>query len=287
VSETGRARSAAISLGAVSRFSEVLIKRSGYELDGFAAVYDAYRPKPPPDLLRLLMLVAQVERPRLVVDLGSGTGLSTRVWGERADRVVGVEANRSMLVTARKAVGETNVEYVEAFADETGLPSGHADIVTCAQSFHWMDPTSVLPEAARLLRRGGVFAAYDYDVPPVLQPEIDDAFGALFEARGEARRKLGLEAGAMTWPKGRHLESIRESGHFRYARELVCVGWEEADAERLIGLAESIGGPRAIFGDAAPEVAEAFERLRRVAADVLGDNPRPLALCYRIRLGVV
>jgi SAM-dependent methyltransferase len=270
----------------MSAFSETLVARSGYERDGFADLYDAHRPSPPAALLDILQLVAQVERPRLVVDLGAGTGLSTRVWAERADEIVGVEAGASMLDRARAATDAANIRYVEAFAAETGLPSGKVDIVACAQAFHWMKPAPVLAEATRLLRPGGVFAAYDYDVPPVVQPDVDDAFSALFAARKGARKRLGIEAGAATWPKARHLEQIHASGHFRFARELVCHGSDETSAERVVGLAESIGGPRALFEGAAPEVEEAFARLREVAHSVLGDRRWPMVVCYRVRLGV-
>jgi SAM-dependent methyltransferase len=269
----------------VDEFSRTLIGRSGYEAEGFADVYDAHRPAPPPALLDILHLLAQTERPRLVVDLGAGTGLSTRVWADRADEVVGVEANPSMLERAWAATDARNVRYVEAFAAETDLPAGRADVVSCAQAFHWMEPDAVLAEAARLLRRGGVFAAYDYDVPPVVQPEVDEAFRALFDARRTARDRLGLQAGASTWPKESHLERIRASGHFRFAREVVCHGWNEADAGRICGLADSIGGPLAIFGGA-PEVEESYARLRKVVEGVLGDRSRSMLLCYRIRLGI-
>jgi len=266
----------------------VLIGRSGYEREGFADVYDASRPSPPDALLDVLVHVAQTPRPRLVIDLGAGTGLSTRAWADRAEEVVGVEANPAMVARARAATSATNVRFVEAFASETGLVAGDADLVTCAQSFHWMEPQAVLGEAARLLRVGGVFAAYDYDVPYglVVHPEIDEAWIAHFTSRGEARRRLGLEAGASISPKERHLERIRESGHFRLERELVCHGWEEVDAERMRGLATSIGGPRGIFGDQAPEVQASFERVCETAERVLGDRRVPMLLCYRIRLGV-
>jgi SAM-dependent methyltransferase len=270
----------------MSMFSETLVARSGYERDGFAEAYDAYRPTPPADLLDMLQLVAHVERPRSVVDLGAGTGLSTRVWAERADDVVGVEANGSMLKRARAAPTAANVGYVEAFAATTGLPSGEADIVTCAQAFHWMEPTPVLIEAARLLRTGGLFAAYDYDVPPLVHPEVDDAFTVLFAARKSARGRLDIEGGAETWPKERHLDQIRACGQFRFARELVCHGFYGTSAERVIGLAESIGGPRALFDGQAPEVEESFGRLVEVAHSVLGDRAWPMVVCYRIRVGV-
>ena len=104
-----------------------------------------------------------MERPRLVVDLGSGTGLSTKAWAERADEVVGVEASPEMRVQAEQATAADNVRFVQAYAQATGLPAGGADIVTCSQAFHWMEPEPTLAEAARLLRPGGVFAASDYD----------------------------------------------------------------------------------------------------------------------------
>src|SRR3984893_18785877 len=66
-----------------------------------------------------------------------------------------------------------HIAYREGVAHRTGLPDGCADIVTCAQSLHWMEPTSTLAEVARILRPGGLFAAYDYDWPPTLHWELD------------------------------------------------------------------------------------------------------------------
>ena len=149
-----------------------------------------------------------------------------------------------------------------------------------------MEPQPVLAEAARLLRPAGVFAAYDYDVPPVVEPAVDDAFGAHFQARAAARKRLGLEAGAARWPKEEHVAQIRSSGRFRFARELVCHGWSETDAARMVGLARSIGGPLALFDGRAPEVGETFARLEAVVARVLGDRPWPMAICYRVRVGI-
>jgi SAM-dependent methyltransferase len=199
---------------------------------------------------------------------------------------VGVEANPAMAVQARRATHAPNVRFVDATADATGLAGASADLVTCAQSFHWMEPQPVLAEAARLLRRGGVFAAYDYDWPPTVEPEIDMAFGAHQAARDEARRRLHLEAGAATWPKSGHVEQIRASGRFRIARELVCHGWDSADADRIVRLTQSIGGPHEIFGGDAPDVQRTFAELRETAHRVLRDRTVPMLLGYRIRVGV-
>jgi ubiquinone/menaquinone biosynthesis C-methylase UbiE len=270
----------------VSEFSRSLIERSGYEEEGFAEVYDRHRPSPPAALLDILTLVAQVERPRLVVDVGSGTGLSTRVWADRAEEVVGVEPNARMAEQARLVTPAPNIRYVEAFAGETTLAAGSADIVTCSQAFHWMEPVAVLTEAVRILRPGGVFAAYDYDVPPLVHPDVDGAFVAHFAARRAARARLMLVAGGDRWSKAQHLERIRESGLFRLAREVLCHGFDETDAARVAGLAESMGGPRALFSGEAPEVEETFQQLSCAAREVLGDRTSPMVVSYRIRLGI-
>jgi SAM-dependent methyltransferase len=270
----------------LSEFSQQLIERSGYLSEDFPGVYDRFRPSPPPAVLDVLTFLVGEDRPQLVVDLGCGTGLSTRALAERAGQVAGVEPNPRMIAHARAATREQNVRYVEAYANETGLGDGEADLVTAWQAFHWMEPQPALREAARILRDRGVFAACDYDVAPVVEPEVDSAFAALLRARREARERLALPAGSASWPKERHLDEIRASGRFRYAREVVAGGWWETDAERMIGLAESIGGPREMFGDAAPRVAETFEGLRETATNVLGDRTWPALLCYRIRVGI-
>ena len=41
---------------------------------GFAEEYNTYRPNPPAVLRNVLTEIAMVRRPKLVVDLGSGTG---------------------------------------------------------------------------------------------------------------------------------------------------------------------------------------------------------------------
>jgi ubiquinone/menaquinone biosynthesis C-methylase UbiE len=139
---------------------------------GKASSYNRVRPTPPPALLDLLTQLIGMLHPALVVDLGSGTGLSTVIWGERAGQVIGIEPNADMRAQAIRKIAHhpyaAHIEYREGVAHQTGLPDECADIVTCAQSLHWMEPTSTLAEIARILRPGGLFAAYDYDWPPAL-----------------------------------------------------------------------------------------------------------------------
>ena len=263
-------------------FSRKLIDTSGYDRTGFAEGYDRHRPRPPAVLLETLCRYARVERPALVVDLGCGTGLSTRAWSGRAERVVGVEPNPAMLDAAGAAPG---VEFRQAFAQQTGLDDGCADIVTCSQSLHWMDPEPTLAEAARILRLGGVFAAYDYDWPPVIDPEVDEAYAAYQDRRAEMRERRGLQRGADRYLKSEHLERMRASGHFRFCREILLHSIEDGDADRVVGFAYSLGLPAAI-DDPELERELRVRELEEVARRVLAERTVPFLFGYRVRVGV-
>jgi SAM-dependent methyltransferase len=268
----------------VSEFSQRLIESSGYDREGFAGRYDRFRPRPPRVLLELLCRYARVERPALVVDLGCGTGLSTRVWSGLAERVVGVEPNPAMLAAAEPAPG---VDYREAYASDTGLPDDAADIATCSQSLHWMEPEPVFAEAARILRPGGVFAAYDYDWPPVVDPELDEAFKAYQGRRGELRERHGLQRGGDRWRKSEHLRRMRDSGRFAFCREVLLHSLEDGDAERLAGFTRSLGLPVVDARSVELEDDLRIGELEAVARRVLGDRTVRFLFGYRVRIGVV
>jgi SAM-dependent methyltransferase len=256
---------------------------------GFADVYDAYRPRPPLGVLDILTQLAQAPQPALV-DLGSGTGLSTAIWAGRAVEVVGVEPSADMRRQAEaRTVGlpdAANVRYQAGYSNATGLPDGCADIVTCSQSLHWMDPEPTFAEAARLMRTGGVFAAYDYDWPPVVDPELDDAYEQYQRRRAGFRRAHGIQRGGDRWPKHEHLERMRASGRFGFCREILLHSVEEGDADRVVGFTRSLGLPVVELSYEEADDELGVYELAAVAMRVLGDRTVPFVFGYRVRVGV-
>ncbi|HLX59392.1 MAG TPA: class I SAM-dependent methyltransferase [Ktedonobacteraceae bacterium] len=254
---------------------------------GKASSYDRARPTPPLALLDLLTQLIQMPHPALVVDLGSGTGLSTAIWGERVERVIGIEPNADMRREAiHKALDHpfaAQIEYREGVAHQTGLPDGCADIVTAAQSFHWMDPTTTLAEIARILRPGGLFAAYDYDSPPAIHWELDRLAQEITSRFVKLIRERGLASTLKMWSKDRHLDHMRESGHFRFAREVLLHHIEQGDAARFLEMMRSSAFSHQ-FQFTEQEIG--LDRLSSAAFQYIGFEPIPWYVSYRVRIGI-
>jgi len=253
---------------------------------GFADLYDAARPACPAYVVEILTRYLG-RRPQAVIDIGCGTGLSTTVWRGKANRIIGIEPSGDMLAQARS--NAPDIEFVQAFSDDINLPDGIADIVTCSQSFHWMEPVSTLREVARLLKPGGVFAAYDCDWPPLCccgdvesaREKLNDREHEIESTREEFKRAF------VQYPKGRHLDNIRTSGHFSYAREVVFANTETADADRYFNVAAlSQGGVQAILRKEPTLIEQELTAFRAAVDRHFGDRTLPIEFCYRLRLGI-
>jgi ubiquinone/menaquinone biosynthesis C-methylase UbiE len=242
-----------------------------------AETYDAYRPRPPLSFVELLCCLARCERPPLVVDLGSGTGLSTEIWASRAEQVVGVEPDARMraLALGRAAV---NVVYVDASGEATGLDDSSADVVTACCSMHWMERERALAEIARILKPGGVFAACDV-VSRMIHPQLDPKLRAIEAPIGAFAY---IEAHAE--PRA---EQIRASDCFRFVCDLTMTGEEEGDADRVVGLVLSHGQvARRLASGEWTERSIGLRKLRRDAQRVLGDRTVPFAFTYRVCVAI-
>jgi SAM-dependent methyltransferase len=257
------------------------LERSGYDRPEFAAEFDRYRPRPPSVLLELLPRLAGTARPKLVVDLGSGTGLSARPWAAVADEVVGVEPNEAMRTFAEQATVEPNVRYLGRSSYDTGLAAASADLVTAAQSLQWMRPNDVFPEIARILREGGFFCAYNYTVFQSPSWEAATAFDFVQERKRGLRIRLGLDTTAPPQPS---VAWLKESGVFREARELLLHSVEEGDGQRLVGFALSEGSTRTLLEAGTSETEVGLDRLRTAAAAIL--EPVPWWIGYRAWIGL-
>ncbi len=253
---------------------------------GFADQYDAARPAPPADLPEFLADWSGRSTPD-VVDIGAGSGLSTMIWAGTARQVTAVEPGADMRAVltrklTRESAGLTRFTVTGGTAEATGLGSESADIVTASTAMHWFDHSRALPEIIRVLRPGGVLAAFGPTWPPRIDPELDAAF-EVFEdqmTRLEADRRLRpADSG------DEHAAAMRSSGLFRRVDEIGMHGRENGDAARVTGLARSRGGVAALLAAGVSEDEIGLTYLAEVAARRL-TAPRPWWWTFRVSLGV-
>jgi SAM-dependent methyltransferase len=118
--------------------------------------YVRARPSYPPEVLDLLVERCGLTPPVVVADVGSGTGILTRLLLERGAAVFAVEPNAAMRAAAESALGGyPGFTSVAATAEATTLPDRSVDLITAGQSYHWFDPEPTRREFARILYSGG------------------------------------------------------------------------------------------------------------------------------------
>ncbi|GAA2210395.1 class I SAM-dependent methyltransferase [Nonomuraea monospora] len=135
------------------------IKDLGRTFDRVADAYDAGRPGYPDEVYRALTEVSGVELDgATTVDVGAGTGIMSLALKARGSHVIAVDPGEAMLtrlVSKRGGPDRTRVGAVLADGNALPLADEVADLVTYAQSWHWLDPVASITEARRVLRPGG------------------------------------------------------------------------------------------------------------------------------------
>jgi SAM-dependent methyltransferase len=119
--------------------------------------YVKTRPSYPDGVLAVLRDACGLGPTSVVGDLGSGTGLFTKLLLESGATVHAVEPNDEMRAAAVAMLGTTpGFRSVAGRAEATTLAAGSVDLVTAAQAFHWFDVEAARAEMARVLRNGDV-----------------------------------------------------------------------------------------------------------------------------------
>lgn len=118
--------------------------------------YAKYRPGYPNELFNFIEKTIELQSTASIVDIGSGTGLFAEPLLHRGYSVVCIEPNEDM-----QKAGEARLSKYPLFqsfrttAEDTGLTAQSADLITIAQTFHWLDPVAAQIECKRILKPGG------------------------------------------------------------------------------------------------------------------------------------
>lgn len=102
--------------------------------------YVRYRPGYPAAVVSMLAEEAGLTPGSVVVDVGSGTGISSELFLRHGNRVLGVEPNREMREAAERLLAAyPGFRSVDGTAEATTLDPGIADLVVAGQGFRGVE----------------------------------------------------------------------------------------------------------------------------------------------------
>ena len=113
---------------------------------GSAEYYAIGRVRYPPALADALAEHLRLDGTGRLLDVGCGPGNFTLLLGPWFEQVIGVDADREMLaVAARQATAAeiSNVDWLQLRAEELPAGLGRFQVISFAQSFHWLDQLAV------------------------------------------------------------------------------------------------------------------------------------------------
>ena len=160
----------------------IRIKREAFGGFGkLAAQYDAMRPAYPKKVISIIYKASNLRRP-IILDIGCGTGISTRQLAKNGASVIGCDPDSKMLKAASKHSMD-NISYKRSKAEKLSFGDATFDIVTAFISFHWFMNKKSINEIKRVLKPHGLlciiqprYALIQKDFRAILENELSVKF---------------------------------------------------------------------------------------------------------------
>ncbi len=124
--------------------------------DGKSNTYAKYRPSYPKESLNSIFNELGIDSTSVIADIGSGTGIFTKLLLEKGNSVYAVEPNNDMRAKAESDLCKyENFYSVNGSAEATTLADDSVDCITVAQAFHWFNVEEFKAECKRILKPSG------------------------------------------------------------------------------------------------------------------------------------
>mgnify|MGYP001826217051 CR=1 FL=1 len=214
-------------------------------LERFSATvedYRRYRPGYPDELVAWIQEAAALPTGSRVLDVGCGTGITTRLLTGRGFSVLGIDPNAAMLAAARVDVPEAR--YAVGRCEALPLDSHCVDLSLAGQAFHWFETEAALAELSRVARPGSWSVAFwNERRDEGLAAEYDRLLAAFSTEYVSIRRDDDTRDGYRVALEGRELRETRLpnqqtfdlEGFLGRARSASYFAHGVADKETLVG----------------------------------------------------
>lgn len=140
-----------------------------------ADLYAQYRPSYPQALIDHVVSLAPNRG--TAWDVATGNGQVAQLLAPHFRQVIATDISERQLAHAPAL---PNVEYRLSPAEKTGFPDHGFDLVTIGQAIHWFDHGAFNAEVQRVIRPGGIVAAFGYPLVQSHSP-LDEVIWDFYE----------------------------------------------------------------------------------------------------------
>ncbi|CAH2308097.1 methyltransferase DDB_G0268948 [Pelobates cultripes] len=163
-----------------------------------ASYYQKYRFSPPQEVQDLIFnyMGERLSKPYgFAVDVGCGTGQSTRILVPYFEKILGTDISPAQIEEASKANDIPNVTYSVSPAEEVPVDECSVDLVTACAAAHWFSIEKFYKEVDRILKPRGCLAIFTYI--PDMEVHYKDRSEQLTKVFKEVSRQLRILLGAL------------------------------------------------------------------------------------------
>ncbi|XP_078507142.1 putative methyltransferase DDB_G0268948 [Lissotriton helveticus] len=126
-----------------------------FETKEHAALYQKYTIREPEEVISLTLSYLEKKKGKpfeLAVDVGCGTGQSTRLLASHFQKVVGIDISEAQIQEAKNAGVLPNMSYIVAPAEKIPFEDGSVDLITASVAAHWFEVEEFIRETDRVLK---------------------------------------------------------------------------------------------------------------------------------------
>ena len=150
-----------------------------FEDSSHAENYSKYRPTYPEDLKQSILSYMisngyDNSAASFTLDIGCGTGISTRLFGSNFTAVCGIDISHEQLKQAVMKQG-INECYIQSLAETTCFKDNTFDLIIVGQAWHWFNKDKFNAEVERILAPNGFLAIFAYSRPRIINSKEADA----------------------------------------------------------------------------------------------------------------
>lgn len=106
--------------------------------------------------------VAMNEKLDLVVDVGCGPGVSTKIFHDRAKKIIGIDPSENQIKQAKHGNARDDIQYMIGQAEDLPFEDNTVDLICGGMIGHYLDLEAFYTECRRVLKPDGSLSLFGF-----------------------------------------------------------------------------------------------------------------------------